>query len=158
MFDFFGFSAKYCIPSNIAGKVLNRARIYYGNDWVCEYNYNRKKNEISFGFLNDEIEEALKGIVHETSKKYGTPNDFPTFIVGMIGYIEMQHHLKNLLKEGYKGVLAVIGKDCCINRLIPLKEYSQPLYDSIQKAFPDFDCIPVFDKDDFDVAVLLGKD
>ena len=124
MLDFFGFSPKYILPSNISGRIVTSCRIYFGEDEIINYTY-------------DNIRKMVEEYIKELSLQYNVPSEPQDFILRMFSFVEVQHYIRQELKEGSDGIIVVYNKDDGdVDNIVPVKKCTDAFFKKVQEAYP----------------------
>lgn len=139
-FDFYGFSARYCVPNVIIGKIIRQAKIYYKGNYVCDYAYSSSKKKISLSYLSQQVEQAMNDKIMDLNKKYNTPSTTIQFLMRMFDYLEIFNHQQMAVKNKHDGIIAVMDNNLTFKFIVPIASYSQELKKNIFEKFSKQKC------------------
>ena len=123
-FDFYGFTVKYCIPTNFIGKFVRKAKIYYKSEFVCEYNYDLKSKSITITYPTKEIELLLDNLLEAISENYHTPREILPFLLRLFDYLEVYNHKELAKKNNKDGVFVILDNNLKFEYIITVDKYS----------------------------------
>lgn len=140
-FNFYGYSVKYCIPNIIIGKIVRKAKIYYKENYVCDFTYNSSKKEVSLNYLSPKVEETMALNIEYLNKKYNTPDTVIQFIMRLFDYLEIFNHQQMAIKNKNDGIIAVMDNNLSFEFIVPIVSFSKELKTTI---FNKFSCQKCF--------------
>ena len=137
MLDFFGFSPKYILPSNISGRIVTSCRIYFGEDEIINYTYDKKKKKACILYASKNIRKMVEEYIKELSLQYNVPSEPQDFILRMFSFVEVQHYIRQELKEGSDGIIVVYNKDNGdVDNIVPVKKCTDAFFKKVQETYP----------------------
>ena len=158
MFNYYGFSVRYCVPSCLAGKRAKQAKVFFDNQQVYEYNLNLKTNKPELHFADKEIFDLCKEVISGLHERFGTPNDLVLFTLQMLGFVEIYHYTKKKIKNKEKGVIALLNSDNSLYHIFPVTGSPRECLSQIQDRNKEKKAYLLNNYKDFDVArILEGK-
>ena len=157
MFNYYGFTVKYCVPSCLMGKRAKQAKIFFNNYPVYEYNLNLETNKPELKFVDKEMFGLCKEVVSALHEKYNTPEDIVLFTLQMLGFVEIYHYTKNKIKNKETGVIALLNKDNSLYSIFPITDNPKDSLAKIQSENEDKKAYLFNDYKNFDVEKILSK-
>ena len=151
-FDFYGFTVKYCLPSNIAGKILCSAKIYYKDEHLCDFSLDKHTKEANIIYLNHDKKKKLIDVISSSSiEERLFPKDLPSFLARMFEYLELQHYLRKAEELDIIGIISVRFPDGFCKHLLPVTNNWEKALEEVKKENKDCSCtyIPKELRDEF---------
>lgn len=108
--NYHGYSIKYCIPSNIVGKRIRSAKLYFEHRLVLEYRYNRQKKKDCIEFVSEEVRDLFLSHIQCLSKLKRTPSTPISFLRKMFHLLEMEQVFVESQKEKAGGIINLYGE------------------------------------------------
>lgn len=157
MFDYYGFSAKYCSPSHIVGKRINYAKIYLGIFPVAEYFMDKATGKPCLIFADKETELLFKEAVKEASKVFPVPEIPLLFVMQMLSFLEIYYNLKYRIKRGESGIVATFDEDGFLEHILPIEEDEDVFLKKIEKQYEKKEWFVFHDYEKFIVQDILAR-
>ena len=133
--SFYGYSLKYCVPTEVVGKRIRSAKLYFEHHPVLEYRYDRKKKMDCITFISNEVKELFFSHLSFLSKLNGVPSTPLSFIKKMFYLLEMEQVFVAGKKQNADGIVNVYGKEGSILFTAIVKDFSRVNLDSVVKMY-----------------------
>ena len=156
LFNYYGFTVRYCVPSCLMGKRAKQAKIFFGNHQVYEYNLNLKTNKPELKFIDEEMFALCKDVISALHEKYNTQNDVVLFTLQMLGFVEIYHYTKNKIKNKERGVIALLNEDNSLYSIFPITGNPKECLSKIQSENEDKKAYLFNNYKNFNVEEILG--
>ena len=140
-FDFYGFTVKYCMPSNIAGKFLRFAKIYYKDEHLCDFSLDKNTKEANVNYLNKEKKNKIIQILSDSLVEDRLlPKNLPSFLARMFEYLEMQHYLRKAEEMNIEGIISIQYPDGFCKHLLPVSSNGEKVLERVKKENKGYIC------------------